>query len=118
MSYINQIPEFNKALDWTVVKEIEKFFIKINERYLYKHNLAEFYDNGGDLALGLDVEYFHFNICCDDRMRYMGQNVVLEPLSDRNKFCNAVITHLYGGRCINSIFSGKVDPWIQVLRNH
>ena len=44
-------------------------------------------------------------------MRYMGQNVVLEDhLSDRNKFCNAVITHLYGGRCINSLLSGKTDP--------
>jgi hypothetical protein len=110
MSFVNVIPAFDKALDLAVVKDIEHFFTKINERLLFKMGERPSYDTGGEAALGLEVEYFHFNITGDDRMRYMGQNVVLEPLSDRNKFCNAVITHLYGGRCINSIFSGKVDP--------
>jgi hypothetical protein len=46
---------------------------------------------------GLDVEYFHFNITGDDRMRYLGQNVVLEEhLSRESRLCNAVIAHLYG----------------------
>jgi len=111
MSLINVIPAFDKALDRVVADEIEHFFIKVNERLLYKMGVLPSYSTEGDNALGIDVEYFHFNITGDDRMRYMGQNVVLEDqLSDRNKFCNAVITHLYGGRCINSLMSGKIDP--------
>jgi hypothetical protein len=111
VSFINTIPDFERSLDKNVVQQIEHFFIKVNERILYKMGVLPSYDTGGDAALGLDVEYFHFNITGDDRMRYMGQNVVLEDhLSDRNKFCNAVITHLYGGRCINSLLSGKTDP--------
>ena len=111
MSYVNIIPAIQKSLDLNVVQKIEHFFVKVNERLLYKRGLLPSYDTGGEATLGEDVEYFHFNITGDDRMRYMGQNIVLEPqLSDRNKFCNAVITHLYGGRCINSLLSGKTDP--------
>jgi len=111
VTFINTIPAFEQALDKNVVANIEHFFIKVNERLLYKMGVRPAYSTDGDAALGEDVEYFHFNITGDDRMRYMGQNVVLEDqLSDRNKFCNAVITHLYGGRCINSLLSGKTDP--------
>lgn len=111
MSYVNLIPAFEQSLDRDVVKKVEKFFKKVNERLLYKMGVFPSYSDDGDRAMGEDVEYFHFNITGDDRMRYMGQNVVLEDhLSDRNKFCNAVITHLYGGRCINSLLSGITDP--------
>ena len=111
MSYVNVIPQFEQSLDWNVVKKVEHFFVKVNERLLFKMGVLPTYDTDGDAALGVDVEYFHFNITGDDRMRYMGQNIVLEDhLSDRNKFCNAVITHLYGGRCINSLLSGITDP--------
>jgi hypothetical protein len=111
MSYINTIPSFEASLDWNVVKKVEKFFIMVNERLLYKMGVLPTYSDRGDPALGLDVEYFHFNITGDDRMRYIGQNIVLESsLSARNKMCNAIITHLYGGRCINSLLTGKTNP--------
>ena len=111
MSYVNTIPQFEAAFDRSVGQKVEHFFVKVNERLLYKMGVIPSYDTDGDAALGLDVEYFHFNITGDDRMRYMGQNIVLEDhLSKRNKFCNAVITHLYGGRCINSLLSGITDP--------
>ena len=111
MTYINTLFPFEQAIDWNVVKDIEYFFKKVNERLLYKMGVLPSYSTDGNAALGEDVEYFHFNITGDDRMRYMGQNIVLEDqLSQENKFCNAVITHLYGGRCINSLLSGITDP--------
>lgn len=111
MAYVNVIPQFEQALDWNVVREVERFFIKVNERLLNKLGVLPSYDDGGDAALGEDVEYFHFNITGDDRMRYLGQYVVLEPhLSPQERFCNAVITHLYGGRRINSLLTGESDP--------
>jgi hypothetical protein len=111
MTFINTIPSFEASLDWNVVKKVEKFFIKVNDRLLYKMGVYDKYDTEGDVALGEDVEYFHFNITGDDRMRYIGQNIVLESsLSTRNKMCNAIITHLYGGRCINSLLTGKTNP--------
>ena len=111
MSYVNIIPQIEAALDWKVVKEVERFFIKVNERLLFKMGARPSYDTEGDDALGLDVEYFHFNITGDDRMRYIGNNIVLDrKLSRRNKLCNSIITHLYGGRCISSLLSGKTNP--------
>jgi hypothetical protein len=100
-----------QSLDWKRVKDVEHFFFKINERLLHKMGALSSYDDGGEAALGQDVEYFHFSICGDDRMRYLGQNVVLEDsLNDRNKACNAVISHLYGGRRIHSLLTGITDP--------
>ena len=104
---------FAQEIDRKVVADIEKFWIKLDERVLYTMGVRETYDTGGDAALGNDVEYFHFSICADARMRYLGENVVLiDPaiLSDRNKICNAAIAHLYGGRRIHTIFSGISDP--------
>jgi uncharacterized protein YcfJ len=111
MAFINTIPSFESSLDWNVVKNVEHFFIKVNERLLYKMGVYDSYSTDGDNALGLEVEYFHFNITGDDRMRYIGQNIVLESsLTARNKLCNSIITHLYGGRCINSLLTGKTNP--------
>ena len=110
MSYINVLPKFENCVNKEVVKDIEHFFYTVNERILYKMKVRPEYKTE-EAALGLDVEYFHFSICGDDRMRYMGQNIVLdEHLSPENKFCNAVITHLYGGRCISSLLTGITDP--------
>ena len=108
---INVIPSFESGLDWDVVKKVEKFFIKVNERLLFKMGVYDSYSTDGDEAMGLEVEYFHFNITGDDRMRYIGQNIVLESsLTPRNKLCNSIITHLYGGRCINTLLTGKTNP--------
>lgn len=110
MAYINTL-QLDQHLDKAVVTKVERFFKKVNERLLFKMGVLPSYDDEGDPALGLNVEYFHFSICGDDRMRYLGKNVVLEPnLSARNRWCNAVITHLYGGRCIHSLFTGVTDP--------
>ena len=111
MSFVNIIPSVEQSLDWKVVKNIERFFMKVNERILYQLGVIPTYSDDGDKALGKDVEYFHFNITGDDRMRYIGQNIVLNPdLTPQNKLCNAVITHLYGGRCINGLLTGKTNP--------
>ncbi len=113
MSFVNIIPQVKDSLDKEMVKKVEHFFEKINHRLLYKMGVFEDYDHGGDDALGMEVEYFHFNITGDDRMRYLGQNIVLESetkLSPRNKLCNAIIAHLYGGRSIHSLLSGKTNP--------
>lgn len=111
MTFVNTIPQFEQSLDWNRVNEVERFFIKVNERLLYKMGVEPSYSTDGDDALGMDVEYFHFNITGDDRMRYIGTNIVLEDsLTPRNKLCNAIITHLYGGRCINSLLTGKTNP--------
>lgn len=116
MAYINIIPQIEASIDWNVVKRVEKFFIKVNERLLYKMGVLPTYSTGGDDALGIEVEYFHFNITGDDRMRYIGQNIVLQrDISRRNKLCNSIITHLYGGRCINSLLTGKTDPKEAIL---
>ena len=52
MSYVNLIPAFNKALDQIVVQQIEHFFVKVNERLLYKMGVLPSYDTGGGAALG------------------------------------------------------------------
>jgi len=102
---------FERHLDWNRVKDVEHFFYKINERLLWKMGVIPSYSDGGEPALGTEVEYFHFSICGDDRMRYLGQNVVLEDsLTQRNKVCNAVISHLYGGRRIHSLLTGVTNP--------
>ncbi len=106
---------FKQDLDRSIIPQIERFWTKVNERTLHAMGVPgyETYDTGGDEALGSDVEYFHFSICADSRMRYIGENLVLNDdpaLDEDNKLCNAVITHLYGGRRINTIFSGRTDP--------
>lgn len=104
---------FSSDVDQTVIDQIQHFWLKVNERTLFSRGVLPSYDKQGDDALGQDVEYFHFNICADSRMAYLGNNIVLiDPtiLSDRNKVCNAVIAHLYGGRCIHSLFTGISDP--------
>ena len=115
MAFVNTLPSFQSDLDRSLIPEIQRFWTKVNERTLHSMGVPgyETYDTGGDTALGEDVEYFHFSICADSRMRYLGENLVLNDdpaLDDHNKLCNAVITHLYGGRRINSIFSGISDP--------
>lgn len=110
MTYVNVIPALDKAVDRNVAVGIEHFWYKLNQRTLFKMKVLPTYDCVGDEALSEDVEYFHYSICADDRMKYLGNNVVLEPsLSDRNKLCNAVIAHLYGGRNIHSLLTGITD---------
>lgn len=104
--------DFMADVDWGVIKEIEKFWTAVNERTLYSMGVRPSYTPPND-ALGLDVEYFHFSICADARMKYLGENIVCvdhSVLSDRNKICNAVISHLYGGRRIHTLFTGITDP--------
>jgi hypothetical protein len=59
-----------------VVKDIGRFFNKVNERALYNMGIVDTYDSEGDDALGESVEYFHPQITLDDRMRYIMENIV------------------------------------------
>lgn len=110
MTYVNVLPSFATSVDLITTAGVQQFWYKLNERTLYKIGIYPSYDDEGDLAMGEDVEYFHYSICADDRMKYLGQNVVLEEaLSDRNKLCNAVISHLYGGRNIHTLLTGNTN---------
>ena len=104
--------DFDDDVDLRVISEIEKFWVALNQRTLYTMGILPSY-TPPDKALGESIEYFHYSICADSRMKYLGENVVLiDPtiLSDRNKICNAVISHLYGGRRIHTLFTGITDP--------
>jgi len=112
--------DFKRDLDRSIIPQIERFWTKVNERTLHAMGVSgyETYGTEGDEALGESVEYFHFSICADSRMRYIGENLVLNDdpgLTPENKLCNAVITHLYGGRRINTIFTGITDPKRAIL---
>jgi len=115
LAAVNILPDFKQDLDRSLIPQIQRFWTKINERQLHFMGVPGFetYDTDGDEALGRDVEFFHFSICADARMRYLGENFVLNDdqlLDPVNKLSNAVVAHLYGGRRIYSLFTGVTDP--------
>ena len=93
-----------------VVKDIGRFFNKVNERALYNMGVLDTYDSGGDDALGETVEYFHPQITLDDRMRYIMENIVYAPISMDNIICNTIISHFYGARGIHQILTRDPNP--------
>jgi hypothetical protein len=93
-----------------VVKDIGRFFNKVNERALYNMGIVDTYDNEGDDALGESVEYFHPQITLDDRMRYIMENIVYAPISMDNIICNTIISHFYGARGIHQILTRDPNP--------
>lgn len=100
-----------EELNEEVLLDIKKFFTKINEKALYSFGIMPEYDSGGDPALALEVEYFHFSILLDDRMVYIMKNIVCEDyLSLENKICNTIISHFYGARGIHHILTRERDP--------
>jgi hypothetical protein len=102
-----------KYVDQKELALFEHFLNKVNERTEFVYNLRSSYSDGGDLALGIDVEYFSFLILADDRMRYIIENIVTLPdskLSQKNKICNTIISHFYGARGIHSVVTGIKDP--------
>lgn len=104
MNYLNY-------LDPTLLKDFERFLVHVNARTMKQYGITQEYDDGGDPALGETVEYFHFAITCDDRMRYIMENIVTAPgLSERNKVGNTIISHFYGARGIHTLLTGEVDP--------
>ncbi len=93
-----------------VVKDVGRFFNKVNERALYNMGVLESYDSGGDDALGETVEYFHPQITLDDRMRYIMENIVYAPISMDNIICNTIISHFYGARGIHQVLTRDPNP--------
>ena len=93
-----------------VVKDIGRFFNKVNERALYNMGVLDTYSSDGDDALGETVEYFHPQITLDDRMRYIMENIVYAPISMDNIICNTIISHFYGARGIHQILTRDPNP--------
>jgi hypothetical protein len=93
-----------------VVKDIGRFFNKVNERALYNMGILDTYSSEGDDALGESVEYFHPQITLDDRMRYIMENIVYAPISMDNIICNTIISHFYGARGIHQILTRDPNP--------
>ncbi len=107
------LPDFRSDLDRSITPKLERFWKKLEERFLFQAGERGEYDDEGDAALGLDVEYFLPNICADARYRYLGENIVLNTdakLTPANKVGNALVSHLYGGRRIHTLFTGITDP--------
>ena len=93
-----------------VVKDVGHFFNKINDRTLFQMGINEFYDDGGEPALGVDVEYFHPQLTLDDRMRHIMENIVLSDIGSDNVICNTIISHFYGARGIHHILTKDPNP--------
>ena len=82
-----------KHLNNAVLKDYEHFVNKVNERTLYQRGILPTYSDGGNPALGLEVEYFHPSITADDRMVYIMENIVSLPHLDwRNVIGNTAIS--------------------------
>jgi hypothetical protein len=104
---------YSQYIDPKALSDFEHFLTKVAERTEYAYKLRPDYSDGGDPALGVDVEYFSFLILADDRMRYIIENICAIPdkvLSPANKICNTVISHFYGARGIHSVLTGVKDP--------
>lgn len=102
-----------KHFDKEVGKDFNYFICKLNERVEWQFGLRDSYNAPENIpALGEQVEYFHFMILGDDRMRYIAQNIVSMPdsqLSPPNKICNTLISHFYGARGIHQTVTGIDD---------
>lgn len=100
-----------KGLDEEVMNDVGHFFRKVNDRSLYNLGINDSYDDGGDAALGLTVEYFHPAITLDDRMRYIAENIVYNKnLSPQSIVCNTILSHFYGARGIHQVITRDKDP--------
>lgn len=97
-------------VDMELIEDVGQFFNKINDRALWSRGVYEDYDDGGDIALGADVEYFHPAIVLDDRMVYIMENIVTSGLSQNNIICNTIISHFYGGRGIHQVLTRDPNP--------
>ena len=99
-----------KHLDTSVLKDYEYFVNKVNERTLYQRGILSNYSDGGNPALGLEVEYFHPSITADDRMVYIMDNIVSLPHLDwKDVIGNTVISHFYGARGVHSVLTQEQD---------
>ena len=99
-----------KAVDWNVLKNYERFVSKVNERTLFQRGIIKNYDDGGDAALGINVEYFHPSITADDRMVYIMENIVTIPhLKWQNIIGNTIASHFYGARGVHGVLTGITD---------
>jgi hypothetical protein len=104
--------------DKEIINDVGYFFNKVNDRALYQLGVKDSYDDGGDIALGERVEYFHPQITLDDRMRYIMENIVFSDLDIHNVICNTIISHFYGGRGIHQIMTRDDNPKTALVDFH
>lgn len=112
MDIISKI-NYGDFIDREALSQFEYFLHKVNQKWEKQYGLRETYDNEGNAALHEDVEYFGMWTTCDDRLRYIIENIVAVPdsrLSPANKIGNTIISHFYGARGIHQITSGIKDP--------
>jgi len=99
-----------EGINIEVLEDIGYFFNKINEKALFQLGLADSYDDDGDPALALSVEYFHPQITLDDRMRYIAENIVTSGMDYQSIICNTIVSHFYGARGIHQILTRDPNP--------
>ncbi len=103
--------ELRERLNRELSDDIAFFFRKLNDRSKYKHGYTDSYDDEGEPALGLDVDYFHPQETQDDLMLNIMRNIVLNPLvSPESRVCNTIVSHFYGGRGIHQTMLCQPDP--------
>ena len=104
-----------KSVDKAVIEDYSNFLKAVNERSEFKAGLRSEYIAPND-ALAESVEYFHYNICYDDRMKYICDNFVLnENISSNNRILNIIISHFYGARGIHSVLTNISDPKLAIV---
>lgn len=112
--YMNGILDwcmYSQYLDHKVFSEFLYFLQRVNERTEFKFGLRESYvEKEDEPELGINVEYFGFNILQDDRMRYIIENIIDSNLSETNKIGNTIISHFYGARGVHTSLTGISDP--------
>lgn len=101
--------------DRDLMKELNHFLKKINDRALYQRGLLPSYEGldlqGNEIpALAEDVEYFHPTITLDDRMHHIAVNIVQADIPLEDIICNTIISHFYGARGIHQVLTGNNDP--------
>lgn len=102
--------ELRERISLEVAEDCAFFFKKLNDRSKYKHGYIDEYDDEGEPALGLEVDYFHPQETQDDLMLNIMRNIVLNPLiSPESRVCNTIISHFYGGRGIHQTMVGQQE---------
>lgn len=105
------IDKYFKLCDVEKFRDFKYFVGEVNKRSEWQRGLTESYDYE-EYALNPNTEYFHPMITYDDRMVYIGENIVGlsdDDLSLYNKIGNTIISHFYGARGIHQICTRTND---------
>ncbi len=103
--------ELRRRINLEVADDCAFFFRKLNDRSKFKHGYAESYDDEGEPALGVDVNYFHPQETQDELMLNIMRNIVLNgKVSPQSRVCNTIVSHFYGGWRIHQTMTCQSDP--------